>query len=152
MAKIQPLQPLQPFNHSTRPAGRYLHRRRTRRHGVRTDRVVVDGVITIGLGILAGAPKAGKSWLAYAVALALASGGKVLGSVAVRARPVPCLALEDSKRRLYNRRKAIFGPGSKNPPGLSDLPSIPRAKRWGRFTSMTRSLAAVSDLVKVPTD
>ena len=39
----------------------------------------VDGMISSGLFILAGAPKVGKSWLALDIALGIAKGEKVLG-------------------------------------------------------------------------
>ena len=55
-----------------------------------------------------GGPKIGKSWLAFSVALAVASGGYALGGVTVgEPRPVLLLALEDGDRRLQDRiRKA----------------------------------------------
>ena len=80
---------------------------------------IVGGVITAGLGILAGAPKAGKSWLAYAIALAVAGGGKVLGSIEVKGRPVLYLALEDSDRRLQRRAAAILGDADLIPDNLT---------------------------------
>ena len=39
----------------------------------------VDGLISQGLFILAGAPKVGKSWLALDMCLSIAKGEKVLG-------------------------------------------------------------------------
>ena len=62
----------------------------------------VDGMISTGLFILAGAPKIGKSWLALDVALSIAKGEKVLG------RETKCgtalyLCLEDSYTRIQNR-------------------------------------------------
>src|SRR5688572_10883597 len=45
-------------------------------------RYVVPGYITEGITILAGRPKLGKSWLCLDLAVAVASGGITLGSVA----------------------------------------------------------------------
>src|SRR5271166_6791915 len=55
----------------------------------------VPYLITEGLGILAGPPKAGKSWLADGIALACAHGGTALGGIDVQPRHVLLLALED---------------------------------------------------------
>ena len=52
--------------------------------------------------MLAGRPKAGKSWLALNLAEAIANGGKVLG-VDVEQGDVLYLALEDNPRRLQQR-------------------------------------------------
>ena len=62
----------------------------------------VDGMISTGFFILAGAPKIGKSWLALDMALSNAKGEKVLG------RETKCgtalyLCLEDSYTRIQNR-------------------------------------------------
>ena len=62
----------------------------------------VDGMISTGLFILAGAPKIGKSWLALDMALSIAKGEKVLD------RETKCdtalyLSLEDSHTRIQNR-------------------------------------------------
>jgi len=62
----------------------------------------VPGLLPIGLAILAGAPKIGKSWLALQSAGAVASGTEVLGQQ-VECGPVLYLALEDSPRRLKQR-------------------------------------------------
>jgi RecA-family ATPase len=59
----------------------------------------VPGLLPEGFGILAAAPKIGKSWLVLSLGLAVAMGTPFLG-VPVEQRPVPYLALEDGKRRL----------------------------------------------------
>ena len=40
---------------------------------------IVPGILPEGLTLLAGKPKLGKSWLALDIAVAVASGGSVLG-------------------------------------------------------------------------
>jgi hypothetical protein len=62
----------------------------------------VPDVLPVGLSILAGKPKIGKSWLAMQVALAVGIGGVALGKRAKRG-PVLYLALEDPPRRLSER-------------------------------------------------
>lgn len=62
----------------------------------------VDGLISQGLFILAGAPKAGKSWLALDMCLSIAKGEKVLGKETLCGHAV-YLSLEDSLIRLQNR-------------------------------------------------
>src|SRR5512142_3508369 len=63
---------------------------------------VIPDLLPVGLGILAGAPKLGKSWLGLQLALAIASGGTALG-VRVEQKPILYLALEDPPRRLKER-------------------------------------------------
>jgi hypothetical protein len=62
----------------------------------------VPGILPVGLSVLAGPPKVGKSWLSLQIAFAVASGGIVLG-VQVEKGPVLYLALEDPPRRLRDR-------------------------------------------------
>ncbi|QVI29929.1 AAA family ATPase [Mycolicibacterium neoaurum] len=69
----------------------------------------VEGIIPEGLGVVAGAPKIGKSWMAADIALACAGGGVALGHFPVQARPVLYLALEDGERRLQHRFRQLMG-------------------------------------------
>lgn len=68
----------------------------------------VDRVVPEGLTLNVGPPKIGKSWLVLAYGLAIAAGGRVLGSVPVDARPVLYLALEDGDRRLQDRARQLL--------------------------------------------
>lgn len=83
----------------------------------------VPHLITEGFGILAGAPKTGKSWLALSVALACAAGGTALGSISVKKRAVLLLALEDGHRRLKFRMNQLNG-GLPLPAGLDILTKV----------------------------
>ena len=69
---------------------------------------MIQQILPEGLTLLAGKPKRGKSWLALDIALAIASGGTVLGR---RCDPGPVLylALEDNPRRLKKRLELIAG-------------------------------------------
>jgi hypothetical protein len=71
----------------------------------------VDGLIAEGLTLLVAAPKAGKSWLALALLLAVSSpAGIALGAIKTGpARRVFYLALEDSDRRIQERCRALLG-------------------------------------------
>jgi len=62
----------------------------------------VPGLLPVGLSILAGAAKVGKSWLALQIAQSVASGGVVFEHK-VDTGPVLYLALEDPPRRLKER-------------------------------------------------
>jgi RecA-family ATPase len=62
----------------------------------------IPNLLPVGLTILAGRPKVGKSWLTLQIALAVASGGYALGEP-VEQGPVLYLALEDPPRRLKER-------------------------------------------------
>lgn len=63
---------------------------------------LVPGLLVIGLNILAGRPKVGKSWLALQLAHAVSAGGVTLGQQ-VEQGPALYLALEDSPARLKKR-------------------------------------------------
>lgn len=68
----------------------------------------VPGLFPEGLTVLAGAPKVGKSFLCLGLALAVASGGRALGSIDVQAGSVLYLALEDTPRRLQRRLRLML--------------------------------------------
>lgn len=73
----------------------------------------VPQILPAGFAVLAGPPKAGKSWVALDWLLSVAAGGKALGKLQVGApRRVLYLALEDSDRRMQERCFAILGDAS----------------------------------------
>jgi hypothetical protein len=69
----------------------------------------VPGIVPEGLGVLAGAPKVGKSWLVLGWLLAIAAGGKALGALDVPPGDVLYLALEDGDRRMRSRCGVLLG-------------------------------------------
>lgn len=70
----------------------------------------VPGLIPEGFMLLIGPPKAGKSWAALGVLLAVASGGRAFGQIAVGPpRRVLYLALEDGDRRMQDRCRQLLG-------------------------------------------
>lgn len=72
-------------------------------------RYAVPGVVPEGFSLLVGSPKAGKSWAALGMLLAVASGGRALGKLAVGVpRRVLYLALEDGDRRMQDRCRTIL--------------------------------------------
>lgn len=71
----------------------------------------VRDLIPQGLTGLIGAPKLGKSWMALNIAVAVALGGRALGSIPVEAGPVLYLALEDNQRRLRSRLDKLLPHG-----------------------------------------
>jgi hypothetical protein len=71
---------------------------------------VVPSLVPEGMSMLIGGPKIGKSWLSLDIALAVASGGRALGTVETGLpRPVLHLALEDGDRRLKARTRELRG-------------------------------------------
>lgn len=71
---------------------------------IQPQKWVIPDFLPTGLTILASKPKLGKSWLVLQMALAVASGGKVLGKFQTPQRAESLyLALEDNKRRLRSR-------------------------------------------------
>lgn len=69
----------------------------------------VPGVLPVGLVFLAGRPKMGKSLLGLQIAIAVGSGGKVLGQ-SVRKTRVLYLALEDGMLRTQERMQKQHAP------------------------------------------
>ncbi|TCC10910.1 AAA family ATPase [Kribbella soli] len=90
-------------------------------------RWAVPGLIPEGLSLLAGAPKAGKSWLSLNLALGIAAGTPVLGEVSVDPGEVLYLALEDTPRRLQSRMGKILGdrPAPAGLTLLTEFPTLP---------------------------
>ncbi|MDD4699398.1 MAG: AAA family ATPase [Oscillospiraceae bacterium] len=63
---------------------------------------VVEGLLSNGLHLLAGAPKSGKSWLALWLSVIIAKGEDVWGN-AVKQGTTLYLCFEDSRLRIQNR-------------------------------------------------
>jgi len=70
------------------------------------QRQVVTGLVTVGLNILAGAPKSGKSFAVLQMAHAVAEGRAFLQHTVTPGRVV-YLALEDTLWRIRNRMRAL---------------------------------------------
>jgi hypothetical protein len=70
-------------------------------------REAVPGIVVAGLGLLAAKPKIGKSWLIYQAAVAIATGGDILGRTALKG-DVLYLALEDGELRAQSRIRSIL--------------------------------------------
>jgi hypothetical protein len=76
---------------------------------------VIPDYLPIGLTILAGRPKVGKSWLALQVCRNISAGGKIFGRDVERGRAL-YLSLEDYERRLKDRMIKQRWPA--NPKGI----------------------------------
>lgn len=85
----------------------------------------IPGLLPVGVTLLAGAPKTGKSWLVLDFGIAVASGGAVLGKVQVDPGAVLYLALEDNQRRLKSRLSKRLG-DSPAPDGMTFSTVWPR--------------------------
>lgn len=88
-------------------------------------RWAVPNLLPQGLTMLVGKPKMRKSWFALALALAIASGGRALGTIPVEQGDVLYLALEDSKHRLQSRQRKILS-GAAAPRRLTYMTAAPR--------------------------
>ncbi len=69
---------------------------------------IIDGLLSAGIFILAGAPKTGKSFLVAQIAYHVST-GQNLWNYTVRQGTVLYLALEDDYRRLQSRMYRMFG-------------------------------------------
>ncbi len=75
---------------------------------------VVEDLVPQGLGLLGAKPKAGKSWLAQNIGLAVAQGLPALGRFVAHQGTTLCLCLEDNPRRMRSRLEIMLD-GSKPP-------------------------------------
>jgi len=91
---------------------------------------VVPGYIVEGITLLAGKPKAGKSWLVMHAALAVTRGGYTLGEKRCMEGDVLYCALEDNPRRLKRRIQKLLGSESW-PRRLKFVCDMPRLKAGG---------------------
>ena len=91
---------------------------------------VIPGYIAEGLTVLAGRPKAGKSWMALDMAIAVALGSTALGSIQVSQADVLYLGLEDNARRLQ-RRIDQLAPAGALPDRLYLATECPRLNEGG---------------------
>ncbi len=82
--------------------------------------LLADLLPEIGAFLLCGKPKAGKSWLALQLGMAVAQGGRALDRD-VPAGGVIYLALEDNLRRLQTRIKTLQPDADRNPASLANL-------------------------------
>jgi hypothetical protein len=89
-------------------------------------KVIVPGLLTEGLAILAGKPKIGKSYFILGLALSLAVGGRAFGHLPVERMDVLYAALEDNERRLKKRLRELLGDYE---PNLYNLKITHRLKR-----------------------
>lgn len=78
---------------------------------------IVPSIIPEGLSLLSGRPKVGKSIMSVNLAVAVASGGIMLGKIPVEQTGVLYLALEDTLKRLKQR----FGTVLKDDPPPENL-------------------------------
>jgi hypothetical protein len=74
-------------------------------------RWAVPDVLPEGVTILAGKPKIGKSWLALGLGVAVGSGGRALGKIAVEPGEALYMGLEDNVRRLQKRMRKMLAGG-----------------------------------------
>lgn len=74
---------------------------------------VATGLLSVGLTILAGRPKLGKTWLALQIARSVASGEPALGLFPTKPGKVIYLALEDTPWRMSDRLQKL-GPISES--------------------------------------
>lgn len=75
-------------------------------------RMAVPGLMPVGLALLAGRLKMGKSWMMLGISIAIALGGIALGQYPVEDGDVLYVAYEDNKRRIKTRGKTLLPDGN----------------------------------------
>jgi len=91
----------------------------------------IPEILPEGVTILAGRAKIGKSFLAFGLCVAVATGGEALGKIPVGRGDVLYVALEDNKRRLKKRLKGLIGDAEKAPENLTIAIEWPRLDDGG---------------------
>lgn len=86
---------------------------------------IVSGLLTAGLFVLAGAPKAKKSFLSLALALHVCTGRQALGQFPVDRGPCLYFGLEDGGRRIQKRLRYMLS-GNSAPDNLHIYYKAPR--------------------------
>jgi len=86
-------------------------------------RWAVPGIVTEGLAMLSGSPKAGKSWMALGLLRAVATGGLALGRIETPRGRALYLSFEDHHRRLQDRLERL---GAQFPADLDILTKLPK--------------------------
>ncbi len=81
---------------------------------------IVKDYVSEGFSVLAGRQKLGKTWLALDFAIAVATGGYALGSIACGQGDVLYIDLENGERRINGRIATLF-PAERNRPDLRHL-------------------------------
>lgn len=82
--------------------------------------LVEDVLVRGGLALLAGPPKAGKSYLSYGIACAVAAGGKAIGGLEVNGQGnVLLISLDDQSRPRAQRRLREVMRGEPIPAGIT---------------------------------
>lgn len=100
---------------------------------------VIPDLLPTGLTVLAGRSKIGKSWLALNIAVAVASGGRILDRKVEQAG-VLYLSLEDTQRRLKDRLSSVLQ-GAPPPGKITFFTTWPRIDQDG-LTLLQEWLAA----------
>lgn len=108
---------------------------------------VIPGYLPEGFSVLAGRQKLGKTWLAIDFALAVASGGCALGSIACEPGNVLYIDLENGPRRIQRRIETMY-PDDANRPDLSRLEWVKEAPALN--AGFTAALADWRDSVRNP--
>jgi hypothetical protein len=70
--------------------------------------MVIEDVLPVGVHLLVGKPKKGKSWMSLGMCEAVSTGGKAFGVKGVREGIALYLALEDNERRLLKRARKVL--------------------------------------------
>lgn len=91
---------------------------------------IIPQILPEGLTLLAGHPKAGKSWLAFGLLQDIVKGTPAFGYFPTNSGVCTYLALEDSPRRVKRRQRLILG-GERPPLGGSYFCDWPQIKAGG---------------------
>lgn len=91
----------------------------------------IPGLLPEGLFVIAARAKIGKSWMMLGWSIAVAAGGRALGTIPVEPGDVLYLALEDTLRRLQTRLVTMLEDEAQAPERLDVQTSWPRLDQGG---------------------
>lgn len=101
------------------------------RQETQAPKEIIKGLVTVGYNLLAGTPKAGKSWISLGFALAVAKDTLALEAYKVDTGSVLYAALEDNYHRLKARVNQLTARDKVIPKNLDFTTNMPKLSNEG---------------------
>lgn len=124
---VRPVKAMPTDNYPAKKTGRCYSWRELRSTEFEPVKWIIKDLLPEGLCVLAGRPKAGKSWLVQHLCLAVAGGTDAMGHFVTNKGQVLSISLEDTPRRFKGRMEVLSG-GQSIPDGayfMNEFPTLP---------------------------